>query len=125
EARGREKAKLIARILGQDATGKEESDWQEGREPSSEVAAKPEENARSCSSPSRPSPESIRTGGALKSALRRFVLDIAGGLRGRDASVQFTARLLRCFGWTEEQSPDATIPATVAVVANAKRSSRE
>jgi SAM-dependent methyltransferase len=119
EARGREKAKLIARILGQGVADREE------RGQLAE-AARPEEDARTSSSPSgRPSPESIRAGGALKSALRRFVLDVAGGLRGRDASVQFTAQLLHCFGWTEEHAPDATIPAAIAVVADAKRSTRE
>jgi hypothetical protein len=103
DAGGREKAKLVGRILGDEA------------EPSKEPA----------SSPVTPPPAPVRNEGGLKSALRRFILDTAGGYRGRDASKVFTSRLLQCFGWPEAGPPEATTPASLSVVDNGQRSTRE
>jgi hypothetical protein len=75
---GREKAKLVERILGNDAP----------LEPSSSTS-------------STPPPMNASEAGALKSALRRLVLEVAGGFRGRNAATEFTSRLLSCFGWPE------------------------
>jgi SAM-dependent methyltransferase len=103
DAAGREKAKLAARILGDDA------------DPSKQPAT--------TSAASSPAP--VRNEGGLKSALRRFILDTAGGYRGRDASKVFTSRLLQCFGWPEAGPPNATMPASLSVVDNGQRSTRE
>jgi len=53
------------------------------------------------------------------------VVDTAGGLRGRDAKVGFTARLLQCFGWPEDGPPGVELPATLSVVEEGKRGTRE
>lgn len=103
---GREKAKLIGRILGDENGPREE-----------------EETLPAI--PSVPLPDSVRDEGALKSALRRFVLALAGGLRGREAATTFTVRLLQCFGWPESGPPGATMPASLSVVDNAKRGQRD
>ncbi len=110
DSAGREKSKLVERILGA-----EES---------------PSQDLASASSPpppasSTPPPASVRSEGALKSALRRFILDTAGGYRGRDAATAFTSRLLQCFGWPEAGPPDATMPASLSVVDNGQRATRE
>jgi len=107
---GREKAKLVERILGHGEPIVNQSE--------------PVEAAASPSS-SPPPPMSVRSTGALKSELRRFVLDVAGGYRGRDASTEFTSRLLRCFGWPDGQVPDVTMPVSLAVVANGERTTRD
>ncbi len=99
---GREKAILVERILGgDDAPG-----------------PKPEPG-------STPPPTSVRSEGALKSALRWFVLDAAGTFRGRDGSTTFTSRLLKCFGWPEGGPPGVTMPTPLAVVENGQRSTRD
>lgn len=103
---GREKATLITRILG---------DTADDEPPSSPPAA---------TSSSTPPPMSVRSEGTLKSALRRFVLDTAGGHRGRDAPVAFISRLLQCFGWPESGPPEATMPASLAVVDDGQRTTR-
>jgi hypothetical protein len=103
---GREKATLVERILGEDDSVEA---------PSSPIPSTPS---------STPPPMSVRSEGTLKSALRRFVLDTAGGLRGRDAPVAFTSRLLQCFGWPEAGPPDATMPAPLAVVDEGQRTTR-
>jgi hypothetical protein len=83
---GREKATLVTRILGEDT---------------------PPERSSSISAPPPMNDGSDRS---LKSQLRRFVLDAAGGYRGREASVAFTSRLLQCFGWPEAGPPETTMP---------------
>lgn len=117
DAGGREKSKFVDRILG--GGGGEPA-----KAPSSrQIEATPE--ADPLSSSSAPPPASMRSEGALKSALRRFVLDLAGGLRGRDATTAFTSRLLQCFGWPEAGPSDATMPASLSVVDNGQRSTRD
>ncbi len=101
DAGGREKSMLVERIVG-------------GQEPTAARAT-----------PSSVPPPSARTEGAMKSALRRFVLETAGGYRGRDASTAFTSRLLQCFGWPESGPPEASIPASLSVVENGQRRSKE
>ena len=101
---GREKSTLIGRILGEETA--------------------PRVAAPSTSS-SEPSPVGVLNERGWKSALRRFVLDLAGGLRGRDGATTFTKRLLQCFGWPEGGPPEVTMPASLAVVENGKRSTRE
>ncbi|HQY63247.1 MAG TPA: N-6 DNA methylase [Polyangiaceae bacterium] len=61
---------------------------------------------------------------ALKSHLRRFVLEGAGGFRGRDPAGTFTTKLLECFGWPGGAPPEATMPAELAVVDGGKRATR-
>jgi SAM-dependent methyltransferase len=98
---GREKTKLVERLLGQ------------------------EERVDPSSPSSTPPPMSDPSTGVLKSELRRFVLEVAGGYRGRDAPTEFTSRLLRCFGWPNGQAPDASMPAPLSIVANGERTTRE
>lgn len=107
---GREKAKLVERILGH---GEPAVDQPEPAPPSASPSSSP------------PPPMSVRSTGVLKSELRRFVLDVAGGYRGRDAATEFTSRLLRCFGWPDGQAPDSAMPASLAIVANGERSTRQ
>jgi hypothetical protein len=106
---GREKAKLVARIVGN----------------GEHIEGEDEPEQASSSRSSTPPPMSVRSTGALKSELRRFVLDVAGGYRGRDASMEFTSKLLRCFGWPDGQAPDASMPASLSIVANGERATRE
>lgn len=115
---GREKSKLVERILGGEG---------EAAKPSSSSSRAVDElpDSDPLSSSSAPPPASVRSEGVLKSALRRFVLDVAGGLRGRDAATSFTSRLLQCFGWPEVGAPDAAMPASLSVVDNGQRSTRE
>jgi SAM-dependent methyltransferase len=61
---------------------------------------------------------------ALKSHLRRFVLEGAGGFRGRDPAGTFTTKLLECFGWPGGKPPEATLPAELAVVDGGQRATR-
>ncbi|HZL16483.1 MAG TPA: DNA methyltransferase [Polyangia bacterium] len=109
DSRGREKAKLVERILGRD----QHIPPDEAPPPvdSSEVKTPPPIDAVST--------------GALKSELRRFVVEVAGGYKSRDAGTQFTSRLLRCFGWPDGQAPDATMPATLSIVANGERTTKD
>ena len=104
DSEGREESKLVARILREEEAG---------------VAPEP-----AASTSSTPPPMSIRSEGALKSALRRFLLDTAGGFRGRDAPLAFTSRLLQCFGWPEAGPPETTMPTSLSVVENGQRSTR-
>lgn len=76
------------------------------------------------SSSSAPPPMSVRTAGALKSALRRFVLDAAGGYRGRDGAGRFTTRLFEAFNWPGGRPPGATIPAVLSVAEHGERTTR-
>lgn len=62
---------------------------------------------------------------ALKSRLRRFVLDVAGGFRGREASTTFAERWLACYGWPDGRPPEAKMPGVVAVVEGGQRTTRE
>jgi hypothetical protein len=106
---GREKAKLVARILGEGPAAPKETPAKASEEP----AASEEPVAE------------FRNEGALKSSLRRFVLALAGGLRGRDAATTFTSRLLQCFGWPAAGLPGVTMPAPLSVVDNGRRAQRE
>ena len=105
DSTGREKGKLVQRILG---------------EPGEATTEAPAATASSV-----PPPLDGHHHAALKSKLRRFVLDTAGGFRGRDAAATFTSRLLQCFGWPETGPEDATLGASVAVVESAQRTRRE
>lgn len=102
QSSGRQKEELIERILG------------------TEVEAA----SQTASASSVPPAASAPSDAALKSLLRRFVLDTAGGHRGRDAAKVFTSRLLRSFGWPDAGPPETTIPTAVSVVENGQRSSR-
>ncbi|HEX2878592.1 MAG TPA: DNA methyltransferase, partial [Polyangiaceae bacterium] len=104
---GREKSKLVARIV-------EHLDEPKKAEPASLAP-----------SPSSEPPPSASATGALKSALRRFVLHVAGGYRGESAPTEFASGLLRCFGWPEGQVPDASMPANLSIVANGERTTRD
>ncbi len=106
DSRGREKAGLVERLL---ASGPD------GEEPT--VTSTTTSNA--------PPPPNGHGEGALKSRLRRFVVEMAGGYRGRDAASAFTSRLLQCFGWPEGGPAEASMPASLPVVVNAQRSTRE
>lgn len=75
-------------------------------------------------STSEPPPVSVRGGSAVKSLLRRFVMDAAGGFRGRDAANEFTTRLLTAFGWPDGRPADATMPAELAIVDDGQRKTR-
>ena len=111
DARGTSKDELVQRIMGN------------GLSP--EGGAVTPEEAEPLTDSTAPPPMSARSSGRLKSALRRFVLDTAGGYRGRDAGVQFTTRLLECFGWQDGRPPDAEIPAAVTVVEGGQKATRE
>ncbi|HKY34440.1 MAG TPA: DNA methyltransferase [Polyangiaceae bacterium] len=113
---GREKAPLVARILGQAETGDMD------QRPAADADNEPSFAAKRHSS--TPPPMSVRSTGALKSELRRFVLDVAGGYKGRDAAREFASRLLRCFGWSDGQVPDASMPAELSIVSEGERSTR-
>ena len=102
DSSGREKAKLVERILGD---------------------AEPPQTSPPPSS--TPPPMSTSATGALKSALRRFVLDVAGGYRGRDAAMEFTSRLLTCFGWADGHITEASMPASISIVSDGVRTTRE
>jgi hypothetical protein len=114
EARGREKAPLVQCILGRAAptAGGVGSVDDMGDAPSS----KPSSNA--------PPPISVGSTRALKSDLRRFVLDVAGGYKGKDAASEFTRRLLQCFGWPDGHTPDAMMPADLAIVGEGARTTK-
>jgi hypothetical protein len=101
---GREKETLIERILGTNLPSAEEP---------------------STSPSGAPPPASVLSAGTTKSALRRFVLDTAGGYTGRDGPVEFASRLLACFGWADGRPPDAAIPASLSIVENGMRSTRQ
>lgn len=107
ETGGRDKSTLIERILGEPAS------------------ASAEHAAANTNQSSVPPADSTRGLGAVKSALRRFVLDTAGGYRGRDAAATFTSRLLQCFGWPAEGPASTSMPSTLHIVDNAQRTTRQ
>ena len=116
----REELRAACEALGRDSSGREKSGLVEriiGEEEETAKKAPPASNT--------PPPLSVPSEGALKSALRRFLLDTAGGFRGRGGSIAFTSRLLHCFGWPEAGPPDAIMPTSVSVVENGKRTTRE
>jgi hypothetical protein len=100
---GRAKSKLVSRILGSDA----------------EPAPESEPDRDSSPPPSGPQPDP-----ALKSRLRRFVIDTAGGYRTRDAAAMFTRKLMQCFGWPETGPTGANLPASLAIVESGERTTR-
>ena len=106
--RGREKAKLVDRILGV-------------KEDEPAVGPAPDHESRSSDVP----PPSVRGEGALKSLLRRFVVKTAAEYLGRDAPEKFTSRLMECFGWPAAGPPDAEMPASLSVVHAGERKTRE
>lgn len=114
---GRDKVMLIERILGEppstsiDAVAVQENDAEHSSAKTTESSVPP--------------PDSAQGLGAVKAALRRFVLDTAGGYRGRDAAVTFTTRLLQCFGWSAEGPAGTSIPTTLHIVDNAQRGTRQ
>jgi hypothetical protein len=63
--------------------------------------------------------------GSLKSALRQFAIEAAGGFRGRDAALTFTTRLMQSFGWSAGRPEGADIPRRFSVVDNGQRMERE
>ena len=98
----RDKASLVEQVLGVDTTV--------------------DETATATVSDTPPAaPASLH---ALKSHLRRFVLEGAGGFRGRDPSGTFTTKLLECFGWPEGKPPEAMMPAELSVVDGGQRAKR-
>jgi hypothetical protein len=111
DSSGREKGKLVQRILG-------------GFAGAGEPSAPELQRAVATPSSGLP-PADARADSALKSKLRRFVLDTAGGYRGRDAATTFASRLLQCFGWTESGPDDASMPASLSVVEGAQRVTRD
>lgn len=108
---GREKAVLIDRILAPVAGLPEE------------VVVQKQQIAPTRSS--APPAEGVVHEGALKSALRRFAVELAGGVRGKGAPTEFCLRLLQCFGWGDAGPPEAKLSASLAVVENGQRTTRE
>jgi len=104
DAGGREKAKLVDRILG--------------------VKEEPAPAAAGSEPPPGLLPPSMRGGGALKSLLRRFAIQTAAEYLSRDSRESFVPRLLACFGWSDAGPADAEMPATLAVVDGAQRTTR-
>lgn len=116
DSTGRDKATLIERILDEPGTSNAAAVVK--APPSSSISGiKANES-------SVPPPGSARGLGTVKSALRRFVLDTAGGYRGRDAATTFTARLLQCFGWEGDGPPGTSMPTVLSVVDNGQRVAR-
>lgn len=113
DAGGREKATLVDRLLGEEETG--------ASPPTSSSSSSP---VTPSSSSSTPPPMSIRSAGSLKSALRRFVLDVAGGYRGPDAPKEFVTRLLKCFEWPNGAPPGTSSPTALSLVENGERVTR-
>lgn len=106
DAGRREKLKLIERILGT----------------SGPTVGEPQGETVPTDAPTPPRPENE---GALKSSLRRFVVDLAGGVRGRDAAGSFVSKLLQGFGWTAAGPPGASVPAQVSVVDHGQKATRQ
>lgn len=104
DAGGREKAKLVDRILG--------------------VKEEPGSTAAGSEPPPSMPPPSMRDGGALKSLLRRFTIQTAAEYLSRDSGESFVPRLLACFGWPDAGPPDAAMPAKIEVVDGAQRTTR-
>lgn len=115
---GREKVKLVDRILAQGAEPPESP-------PSASRGAEAPSPPAEPKEPRAPSSAPPHNEGAVKAALRRFVVEVAGGLRGRDAGVGFTRRLLQCFGWPSGAPAEVAIPASMAVVDAGQRATRE
>lgn len=63
--------------------------------------------------------------GTLKAALQQFALAAAGGYRGRDAHLPFTAHLLECFGRKEGRPDGAEIPRRFSIADAGRRVERE
>ena len=104
DAGGCEKAKLVDRILG--------------------VKKEPAPTAVDSESPPSIPPPSTRDGSALKSLLRRFAIQTAAEYLSRGSGESFVPRLLACFGWPDAGPADAEIPAVIAVVDGAQRTTR-
>jgi len=102
DSTGRVKKKLVDRIL---ANGAERAE-----PPPRRASSKP--------------PISVRSSGTLKAALRAFVLETAGGYRGRNAAEKFTTKLFQAFGWETGHPPEADVPATLPVVEHGQRTER-
>lgn len=125
---GREKSKLVDRLLGVGGTPSPDTAATSVSALEAERAGGVEEapSGHEATNSTEAAPVSARSEGALKSSLRRFVLELAGGARGRDAATVFTSRLLQCFGWPEAgPPPDAATPASLSVVENGQRSNRD
>ncbi len=101
-AAGREKAKLVDRIL----------------------RVKEQEEPEVLGTTSDFPPPSGRGGSAVKSLLRRFVIRTAAEYLGRDSTTSFISRLLECFGWPESGPPDAEMPASLHVIEGGQRATR-
>jgi hypothetical protein len=74
-------------------------------------------------------PQSGRPDGALgadglKSALRRFTLETAAGLVGRDAPTRFVKAFFACFGWRDGEPPGTEIPSSLSVLEHGQRTTR-
>lgn len=122
---GREKATLIDRIVGVEAAETRTSRAAPSVAP---VAAPTASPAAGDSVRPPPSARGAAAGSdsALKSLLRRFVVETAAEYTRRDAGATFVPRLLGCFGWSKETAPPgAEMPAAIAVVDGAKRTTRE
>lgn len=75
--------------------------------------------------PAAAPPASARETGTLKSALRRLVLESAGGYRGKDAHLKFTTALLACFGWPHGRPEGAQVPATLRIAEHGRHTTRQ
>ncbi len=112
-ATARDKASLVDHILGV--------------APAAEAAEPAERDDDDEANPPKPKAQLTTppSDTALKSHLRRFVLEGAGGFRTRDPARTFTTKLLECFGWPGGKPPEATMPAELAVVDGGQRATRE
>jgi type I restriction-modification system DNA methylase subunit len=126
EALRREELQQACEALGLDSGGREKATLVEriiGHAQRLVVNDAPMQTAASDSS--TPPPIGVPSTSALKSDLRRFVLEVAGGYKGHNATIEFTSRLLRCFGWPDGQAPGAAMPASLSIVANGERTTRD
>lgn len=126
---GREKAKLVERILGCDSPGAESAGHDNERngtrlaDDSHDVNTDAQDSAADSST--AVDVAATQTLNELKSKLRRFVIEIAGGIKGRTGPTEFVSRLLQCFGWPDGKVPEVLLPSSLSVVINGKRVARE
>jgi hypothetical protein len=92
--------------------------------PGFDIPAKPPTKAKGRRRADTPDSEAV-VSGSLKSALREFAIEAAGGFRGRDSALTFTTRLLRSFGWSDGRPEGAEIPRLFSVAENGHRVERE
>lgn len=111
----RNRLKELCRVVGVDDGGREKLSLVErlaGAKPGTGESPREQKKARRKSQSE--GAEAVASG-SLKSALRQFAVGTAGGFRGRDAHLQFTTRLLECFGWPQGRPASTEIPRTFSV----------